>query len=225
MDTTTRPLVWINGWPAVGKQTVAQCLVQILGQDRAVLIDDNEFTDHLEMPAEGGRARGNSMTKGKDGKDHSSLSDPPTLQEKQTACFAKYVEDPQSLGRIVIFTDSRADDAAGAAGARLYEAAARQAGRPFAPVYMECGLEANLRRTQTSERRCNQSSSKMCSPEALRALRARTNGRLYRFRADEWPGLCVNVTDQGAHDTAMQILAFINEVSDQHDRDKSKVAE
>ncbi|KAL1836872.1 hypothetical protein VTJ49DRAFT_4538 [Mycothermus thermophilus] len=39
MDPAPAPLVFINGWPGVGKDTVAECLTLLLGKDKALLVD------------------------------------------------------------------------------------------------------------------------------------------------------------------------------------------
>ncbi|KAL2136505.1 hypothetical protein VTI74DRAFT_3330 [Chaetomium olivicolor] len=39
MDPAPGPLVYINGWPGIGKKTVAECLTMLLGKDRSLLID------------------------------------------------------------------------------------------------------------------------------------------------------------------------------------------
>lgn len=230
-----QPLVWINGWPEVGKRTVAQFLVQILGEERAVLVNDSELAQYLALPPEcesahrsgtsdiavSGQA-GDASISGSNKTGHGSDHHPDPVCERQAACFRKYVEDPQALGRIVVFTDCRGANEDDGAGAREYEEAARRSGRPFVPVYMDCELEANVQRSQTSERRYSLAASKMLSPTELRELRAKNRGRLYMFPPDERPGLCVDVTSQGTHDTAMQILAFVREAADKQQRAGAK---
>ena len=269
-----QPVIWINGWPAIGKQALAQCIAQMLGQDRAVVIDDREFTDQLNLPRDaqmaryvsrsGGRPRGLSVGD-LNGNSHShrynmfseageggglcpgkecpgrgcpgreclggrlitaqdGLSAP--LQAKQDACFRKYVygdEDAEKGAnckgggvrrqRVVIFTDCRANDTAGAEGAWRYENAAREAGRAFIPIYVECMPEEHERRSQTSDRLYSQADgSAITGTEAARELQALADGRLFTFPQDKVPGLFVNVTEQGTHDSAMEVISFLNAV-------------
>ncbi|EPE09586.1 hypothetical protein F503_07362 [Ophiostoma piceae UAMH 11346] len=275
-----QPVVWINGWPAMGKQTVAQCLAQILGRDRAVLIDDRAFTDQLHLPQDaqlgrcvelnqnhrkraqsvgtgslnklpevpGTTGNGNGNTNGSNGdastspkgrghgpggayttEDLEKLQLEKELRQKQEACFLKYLRDPAgpcntdeqaSLNRIIIFTDCRADDAEGAEGARRYATAAAKANRPFVPIYVECRPEEHERRSLTSDRQyynfhlmADGGTSIVGNvTDAIREMQARGDGRLYTFPQDEYPGLFVNVTEQGTHETTMEILSFINAV-------------
>ncbi|KAK4041576.1 hypothetical protein C8A01DRAFT_14717 [Parachaetomium inaequale] len=39
MDPAPAPLVYINGWHGIGKETVAECLTLLLGKDKSLLID------------------------------------------------------------------------------------------------------------------------------------------------------------------------------------------
>ncbi|CAK7238324.1 hypothetical protein SEUCBS140593_010550 [Sporothrix eucalyptigena] len=302
----TQPIVWINGWPAVGKQAVAQCLYQFLGHDRAIIIDDREFTDTMKLSPEAqmaryasransGRARGLSMgdqnrhshSAGTDGnysgkgsypfatctekdcasKDQCSSNECPSkecpsktsvvreciagrliadhdeislaAQARQEACFRKYIHDiheepdpnikstipanpkateqnkklPTNMQKVIIFTDCRANNAAGAEGAWRYADAAKQANRLFIPIYVECMPEEHERRAQTSDRVYTQpDGAPITGVEAARELQALSNGRLYTFPQETIPGLFVNVTTRGTHDSVMDIISFINAV-------------
>ncbi|KAK4149971.1 hypothetical protein C8A00DRAFT_37442, partial [Chaetomidium leptoderma] len=39
MDPAPAPLVYINGWHGIGKETIAECLTLLLGKDKSLLID------------------------------------------------------------------------------------------------------------------------------------------------------------------------------------------
>ncbi|CAK7219034.1 hypothetical protein SCUCBS95973_003686 [Sporothrix curviconia] len=316
-----QPVIWINGWPAVGKSAVAQCLCQFLGQDRAIIIDDCEFTDSMKLStgaqmarhtsrATCGRARGLSVDdmnkpgqpyggigghgsssaaaaglkkcpdkecSGKDclNKDCPSFSSKTSvvrecvggrliadddelslaLRARQEACFRKYVLDMEdddeasgpvakpsmpgllkpklskflalreqrlqsvvpvaNMQKYIIFTDCRADDAAGAEGAWRYAHVAKQANRPFIPIYVECLPAEHERRSMNSDRVYSQvDGAPITGAEAARELQALSNGRLFTFPSDEIPGLFVDVTSRGTHPLVMEILSFINTVVD-----------
>ncbi|CAK7215390.1 hypothetical protein SBRCBS47491_002471 [Sporothrix bragantina] len=311
MDPSFRPpqpLVWINGWPAIGKQSVAQCLAQFLGPDRAIIIDDCEFTDMLKLTPEAkmarptgrtntGRCRGLSVSdlnKKADG-DSSAVFTPPTINKcpekgcdgkecpnkdcrsktsvvrecvggrliaaddetslavkaRQEACFRKFVldiDDPASapvvkpdvkgilkakpsnyaakrfaklqkqkpvtnMQKFIIFTDCRVDNEAGAEGAWRYANVAKEAKRPFIPIYVECMPEEHARRAQSSDRIYGHpSGAAITGADAARELQAVSDGRLFTFPQDEIPGLYINVTSQGIHSLAMEILSFITAV-------------
>ncbi|ERS96808.1 uncharacterized protein SPSK_01234 [Sporothrix schenckii 1099-18] len=282
-----QPIIWINGWPAMGKLALAQCICQLLGQDRAVVIDDREFTDQLNLPRDalmsrhvsrsGGRPRGLSVgdingnththrynvcsEAGADGgicpgKECPGRGCPgrecmggrlmtgldglsPPLQAKQEACFRKFVygdEDDEAIKngkvdavqrqRVIIFTDCRANDKVGAEGARRYENAARNAGRQFVPIYVECLPEEQERRAKSSDKLYTQvEGAAMTGAEAARELQALADGRLFTFPQDTVPGLYINVTNQLIHDSAMEVISFINAIAEKRtDAVKESVA-
>ncbi|TPX09522.1 uncharacterized protein E0L32_009265 [Thyridium curvatum] len=209
-----QPLIWINGWPGVGKQTVSQCFTALAGADKAILIDSYQFTDHLDLPPAALHSQQSSQPEVGlvDIDGNNTTADFPTPEEREEqrrarrdACFARYVEGPDSLGRAVIFTDCQPDDAAGRAEAREYERAAARAGRPFAPVYLACGEEERRRRVGCAAMRQG-GKAKRCL--AARAARSRGGGRLFRFEGHE--GLVVDVTERTAHEATMEILVFVN---------------
>ncbi|KIH89422.1 hypothetical protein SPBR_07651 [Sporothrix brasiliensis 5110] len=227
-----QPIIWINGWPAMGKLALAQCICQLLGQDRAVVIDDREFTDQLNLPRDalmsrhvsrsGGRPRGLSVG------DINGNTHTHRYNAKQEACFRKFVygdEDDEAIKngkvdavqrqRVIIFTDCRANDKVGAEGARRYENAARDAGRQFVPIYVECLPEEQERRAKSSDKLYTQvEGAAMTGAEAARELQALADGRLFTFPQDTVPGLYINVTNQLIHDSAMKVISFINAIAE-----------
>ncbi|KAL1898554.1 hypothetical protein Sste5346_003458 [Sporothrix stenoceras] len=269
-----QPVIWINGWPAMGKLALAQCICQLLGTDRCVVIDDREFTDQLKLPRDalmsrcvsrsGGRPRGLSLNDinsnththrynvcgeaGPDGGRCPGRECPgrgcpgreclsgrlmtgqdglmPPLQIKQAACFRKFVygdEDDEALKagkfdaiqrqRVVIFTDCRANNKVGAEGAWHYANTVRDAGRDFVPVYVECLPEEHERRAKMSDKLYNHLDGEaMTGMEASRELQARSDGRLFTFPQDKIPGLYLDVTTQGIHDSALEVISFINAI-------------
>jgi len=244
-------VVYLNGLPAVGKQTMAQALAGILGADRAVLIDSFAFTDHLDLPPSLSQRKATpspspSSSPSSSVAPRTTSTDPSpsaatswpagppvsaTLENprqssrhrKRSECFARYVENPGCLTRVVIFTDSQPDTPAGAAEARAYEQAAKRAGRPFVPIYVTCKPEENLRRFNSVERRCSHkgrglrvsppsssSSPSAGGPGVSRSAAADRVGGAQLYRFPDYDGLDVNATTQEAHVSAMQILAFIH---------------
>lgn len=81
------PLVWMNGFPGCGKLTVARVLVELLGTDNAVLIDNHQLIDPVEarMP-----------------RDHTDYQKERQLQ--RTIAFTEYVDNAALRSRIIIFT-------------------------------------------------------------------------------------------------------------------------
>ncbi len=201
------PLVWINGRHAVGKRTVAQCLTALLGIDKAVFIDGEQFTDHLDMPA----AREQLPLP-------SSPSPSQGRQGKRDACFARYIEgvdDPEAPCRIVVFADCQPPTPAGEAEARTYQAAAKRAGRLFVPVYLTCGHEEHMRRMRAAEGQssCGQASCRRGGRDSHGAPDVGQTACEPLFVFPDHDGLEINVTDHEAHVTAIQILQFIRDMN------------
>lgn len=90
------PLVWINGFPGTGKCTVAKQLVAILGNERAILIDNHQLID----PVEAEMAR--SHPEYKNIRRHPDYQ--TRRQEKRSATFEQLVEKSSMLSTIIIFT-------------------------------------------------------------------------------------------------------------------------
>ncbi len=258
---TPQPIIWINGWPAVGRQTLAQCLSQVLGQDRAVLIDDRTYMDQVAPPPDVHIARAQPLMDVATGR---VTADSEENVAKLEACLARYVLDPMADQRMVIFTDNRVNDEDGVAGAQRIAEAARQAKRPFVPLYVECAPEQHVIRRKSSDRygvrpglgEClsaghrpngvngvngnNASGTEANGSGANGNETTETNGteapapkgtptelwlrarmaehNLYVFPIHEQPGLFVDVTSKSTHETAVDILMFINLIeSDRHE--------
>lgn len=177
------PLILINGWPGVGKQTVAEMLALLFGEDKAHLIGDNSHVPH----------------------DHPDYE--KSKKETRDAALANVVEDASSLGKIAIFTDCQADTVDGRSVAQEYEAAAARSNRALIPIYLECQLEENLRRVQTLERRTSLR-DKIGSPKEARSVR-NEGGRLYVFPGHN--GLTLNITNLAPGEAAIEILGFMND--------------
>lgn len=90
------PLVWINGFPGTGKCTVAKQLVAILGNERAILIENHQLID----PVEAEMAR--SHPEYKNIRRHPDYQ--RRRQEKRSATFEQFVEKSSMLSTIIIFT-------------------------------------------------------------------------------------------------------------------------
>ena len=80
------PLIWINGFPGTGKQTIAKLLSTLLDGD-PILIDNHSLIDQVA--------------------EEFSRDHPNYQQERRRVredVFKNYVEDPAFRTRIVIFT-------------------------------------------------------------------------------------------------------------------------
>lgn len=43
------PLLWINAFPGSGKLTVAKALAELLGEGKAIIIDNHQLIDPVEL--------------------------------------------------------------------------------------------------------------------------------------------------------------------------------
>lgn len=190
------PVVWINGWPGVGKQTVAECLALLLGNDKATLVSDQDQVEAaIQLPH-----------------DHPDYAN--TQKEAREDALAKFVEHSSGLSRIAIFTDCQPDTPEGRGVAQTYEIAAGRSNRLLVPVYLNCSLEENNKRLQTLERKCSQK-DKIRSLKEARSVRS--SGGLFIF--PQLRGLRLDVTDMAPHEAAVQILTFMNDLAAQIDRE------
>ncbi|KAJ9150304.1 hypothetical protein NKR23_g3890 [Pleurostoma richardsiae] len=185
------PVIWINGWPGVGKNTVAECLGLLLGNDKATIVDD-QYLNQTTLPPH-----------------HSHPDYEQAHSEAREAALAKFVEDRRSLSRVAIFSECQPDTPEGKAVAHEYEVAARRAGRLLIPVYLTCSVEENNRRLQTLERKVSQR-DKIRSPVEAHGVRAQGGGALFVFPGR--PGLTLDVTKVAPHETAVQILTFMHDL-------------
>ena len=186
---TPGALVWINGFPGVGKLTIAQWLHRLLGTDRSVIVDHQsqlahsngggaamlpptpevEITDpFFSMPgatqASGGAGRGR-RTSGK-----SSLPDLISRPENThkimivTSCvLSSPAPSPSSQEGKEQAAEGRAkkegSEEVAVSAAKECQATSDASGRPFVPIYLMCQEEENMRRVQSLERRYSSSSS------------------------------------------------------------------
>ena len=142
------PLVWINGFPGTGKYPIANQPVSLVGNEKAIIIDNHQLID----PVEEKMARKHP--------EYQNVRHHPDCQkrrrEKRFAVFEQYVEDASMLSMTIIFTgkhslqrpvaavlikrtvlnnmaDVQSHNEMGQKVATEYIDAARRSGRPFVP--------------------------------------------------------------------------------------------
>ncbi|KAJ6440047.1 AAA domain-containing protein [Purpureocillium lavendulum] len=182
--------IWINGFPGVGKLTVAMELHRLL--PNSVLIDNHQLIDVVQLP-----------------RDHPDYN--AQRERVRREAFAKWVHpqtDEESacgdraaqLRQTLIFTDCLCDNEIGAEWAKGHLPAAEKGGRPFLPVYLTCAREENLRRV-VSPGRTSGGRKKLVDAESV--------GRfLDKLRIFTFPGLGVEIdtTNMEPHETAQKII-------------------
>ncbi len=81
------PLLWVNGFPGSGKLTVMRVLTELLGVNRAVLIDNHQMIDPVEATTP---------------REHPAYQRQRQLQREKV--FKEYVSNPERASQIIIFT-------------------------------------------------------------------------------------------------------------------------
>ncbi|KAJ5579503.1 uncharacterized protein N7459_005488 [Penicillium hispanicum] len=128
-----RPIVHINGFPGVGKLTIAR---QLLAQLPSVKLVHNHL---LVNPA--------------DAVLHRSQPGYQTLRRAiRTALFSTLVTEPATFDTSYIFTDFQTDDELGTAVCAEYRCTAEARGAALVPIVLLCDEETNLQRVASSDR-------------------------------------------------------------------------
>ncbi|KAG4287508.1 hypothetical protein FPRO06_05160 [Fusarium proliferatum] len=176
------PVVWINGFPGTGKETIADAMKQL--DPNIMVLDNHKLIDPVDAVLS---------------RDHLDYN----VRRKQLrqAILQRVVRHPYSHGRLVVFTDFQSDNELGQSVAQEYASAARHADRPFLPVYLTCGLEANIQRVDNAERVAS-GTTKLLDQDLLRDMRERCE--LFRFQG--YPGLMIDSTEKTALENAKKIL-------------------
>lgn len=142
-----QPIILLNGWPGVGKDTVAETLSLLIGYNKASLLD-------------WGKGRGESFQ---------TIPDDDEVAQKahRDACLADQVEHPSTFSKMIICTDCLSDTPLGRRLAQDFEAVAKRTNRLLIPIYLECQVEENMRRLQEAERRVSLKDKSKSGPSFL----------------------------------------------------------
>jgi hypothetical protein len=176
------PLIYINAFPGTGKFTTARTLVSLL--TNSFLLDNHTLIDPVAA---------------RFSRDHPEYRHERKLERDRA--FKKYIEGEEWAGSVVVCTDFRAT---GDAIAGEYQMAAKRAGRLFVPVCLECGVEENLKRVVSDERKCG-GTTKLVDPEEVTKFRGMYE--LHRFGGDE--ELVIDVTELPSEVVALVIFDWM----------------
>ncbi|KAF4417169.1 hypothetical protein FACUT_12427 [Fusarium acutatum] len=176
------PVVWINGFPGTGKKTIADAMKQL--DPNIMVLDNHKLIDPVEAVLS---------------RDHTDYN----IRRKQYRQYTlqRIVLHSSSHDHLVVFTDFQSDNELGQSVAQDYASAARHVDRPFIPVYLTCGLEANIERVDNAERVAS-GTTKLLDQELLRDMR----GRYELFRFQGYPFLMIDSTEKTALENAKKIL-------------------
>lgn len=148
---TAMPLyVYINGYPGIGKLTIAKELEKLVPNSK---VYHNHLLIDLIAPLVD--------------------RDSPHYQDIRTS-FRRYVLKTIATSEAAapftwIFTDSRSSDPIGSTGAQDYKDAADLRGALFIPIVLHCEMAENMTRVSSKER--GTSNTKLIDPAILETIR------------------------------------------------------
>ncbi|PIA93296.1 hypothetical protein CB0940_04051 [Cercospora beticola] len=167
-----KPLVWINGFPGVGKLTVARELLMLYTKAQVVLIDNHQLID----PVAARLQRDDPEYYVERRKERQKALERWALNRDERHRLVVFTGDPLTCS-ICITRDltHKADyqsknELSSAVGAE-YKDAALRAGRVFIPVVLHCDQSENLKRAVSTERQ-ESGTTKLTDVEILAELRA-----------------------------------------------------
>lgn len=157
-----QPIILLNGWPGVGKDTIAETLSLLIGDNKASLLD-------------WGKGRGESFQ---------TIPDDDEVAQKaqRDACLADQVEHPSTFSKMVICTDCLSDTPLGMRLAQDFEVVAKRTNRLLIPIYLECQVEENMRRLQEAERRVSLKDKSKFAPSLCQPFTSSKPPTLYRVK-------------------------------------------
>ncbi|RBA19099.1 hypothetical protein FPRO05_10028 [Fusarium proliferatum] len=181
--------VYINGYPGIGKLTIAKELQQLLPSSK--IYHNHLLIDPIDALVERSSPGYHEMRTGL--RRH-------VLNEIATS---EYTKDTTW-----IFTDARDASAAGEMGAKDYEAAARKRDVSLISIVLECEIEENIRRATNPAR--NQSiSAKLTDETILRPILEKES--IYRFGNET--ELVLDVTKLSSEEAALRIKEHVDRLA------------
>ncbi|KAK1637320.1 hypothetical protein BDP81DRAFT_393992 [Colletotrichum phormii] len=185
--------IYINGYPGVGKPTIANALSKLIPGSRV-------FHNHLVI---------DHVAAMLDRDDAESYNDLRTTFRKQA--LDAIATHAALAGKTFIFTDARESSPLSSGAARDHNAAAERRGVPFISVVLRCDLDENVKRL--AGRRCvggdeAVSNTKLTDGEILRKVRDMET----IFECGDENEMYLGVTTLGSGDAALLILQHVNAV-------------
>ncbi|KAL8738293.1 MAG: hypothetical protein Q9181_000882 [Wetmoreana brouardii] len=180
------PLIYINGYPGVGKYTIAKELVKLL--PNAKLLDNHQLIDPVAAVYERWMPEYQGLRKTVRKGILDSIATSTTLMDVTW-----------------IFTDSQSSDEVGSAAVADYIHAARTRSSPLISVILMCNTDENLRRLKAELR----GKTKLNDTDVL--LEIRESKDLYHFGGDA--ELTLDVTELSPVAAAQKILDFVTKVA------------
>ncbi|KAL8800102.1 MAG: hypothetical protein Q9182_005414 [Xanthomendoza sp. 2 TL-2023] len=180
------PFIYINGYPAVGKYTVAKRLVQML--PNAKLLDNHLLIDPVAAVYE------------------RSMPEYQGLRKLVRKSILDSISTSLSLRDVTwVFTDSQSSDKVGQAAVADYIHAAQTRGSPIVSIILGCRAEENVLRLGAAGRL----KTKLSDAEIL--LKIRETEDIYHFGGKA--ELEIDTTKMSAYHAAQAIFDFVQKVS------------
>lgn len=129
------PIIHTNGFPGIGKLTIARKLVDLLKHFNAKLVHNHLLID----PAGGVLAR-------------SSADYQPLRRAIRTVVFDTLATSPDTYDSIYVFTDAQSNDDTGSSVMIEYRSLVAHRNCALVPIILTCSKEENLKRLGTTER-------------------------------------------------------------------------
>ncbi|KAM0803530.1 hypothetical protein BDR22DRAFT_34727 [Usnea florida] len=177
--------VYINGYPAVGKLTVAKELTKLIPSSKVV--DNHSLIDPVARKYERWMPQYYPMRK----------------EVREQALNEAIASAPDIT---YIFTDSQSSNGIGSATSHEFHSSAKKRGCPFISIILSCQLEENARRLQ-AQGRGGSSNTKLTDLGIFRTVRETED--IFHFGGPM--ELELDVTESPAKVTAEKIYAFIRE--------------
>lgn len=183
------PLIHLNGFPGVGKLTIARALQQRLG-------------------AVGRLVHNHMLINPADAVLHRTEEGYQDLRRAiRSAVFASLADSPATYGAAYIFTDFQSGDATGSATCAEYLAAARARRCALISIVLTCEASTNLARLQSPERAAER---KLVDPQLLTHFRNGLGPHHFEGETTTWS---LDVSDLSAAEASLCILEHILDFS------------
>ncbi|KAH6984740.1 hypothetical protein BKA56DRAFT_614459 [Ilyonectria sp. MPI-CAGE-AT-0026] len=182
------PFIYINGYPGVGKLTVAKELCKLL--PKAKLVSNHLLIDPVAAIFE------------RTGEEYQPLRQLLRRQVLKSMAISTSTRDVTW-----VFTDQQSSSALGSSAARDYQEAAAVRASPFISIILHCELNENLKRAVGGDRG-NNSNTKLTDQGILQNIKKKED--IFQFH-DKYE-LVLEVTNLSPSEAATKIYEHIGKV-------------
>lgn len=177
---TPQPIIHINGYPGVGKLTIATALEKLMPGSKVI------HNHMLINPVDAVLSRSD--------RGYQELR-----RSIRKAIFEPIADNEATFKTTFIFTDFQSTDAIGSGVCKEYETLARDRGCMFLPIVLTCDEDVNLQRLISEDRAEHK---KLTDVELVRDFRRKSE--IYSFSGND-AALKLDVTYSTAEEAAQEI--------------------